>query len=106
MKISVATLPNYSRLSLTTTLLGVLFLCICSYVYFVAAAVLDAVVERDFAHRASTVQSEISMLESKQMVARHEISSRIAVLSEVAAAETPLFVSRDGTSVALHKSFE
>lgn len=97
---------NFSPLSITWTLVGALFLCVCTYVYFVAVAVLDVVVERDHLQHASALQSEISLLESQQMVARHVISSRIAETAETAAAQSPLFVSRDGATVAFHKSFE
>lgn len=97
---------NISALSVTWALVGALFLCVCTYVYFVASAVLDVVVERDHLQHASALQSEISLLESQQMVARHIISSRIAETSETKTAQSPLFVSRDGATVAFHKSFE
>jgi len=91
-----------SPIALTMALVSIIMLLVVAYVYFVAAAVLAAVMHQDHERTAMAVRSEIAELETQLITAQHTISSRLAVETDFAATEQKIFLERaPDTNVAL-----
>jgi hypothetical protein len=91
-----------SPITLTATLFGIVAMLMVAYVYFVAAAVLAAVMHQDHERMATAVRSEIAELETTLITAQHTISNRLAAETDFAATEQKIFLERSSdTNVAL-----
>lgn len=98
---ALATISALSPSVLSSLLVGFGALCIFAYVYFVAASVLDVVVRQDAESSASTLLSEIAILETELIAAQHTISSRLANLDGYENDHEKVFVVRGGSSLVL-----
>lgn len=93
------TIEALSRPALTPVIFAMLLALIALYMYYLSVSVLHVVLRQEATHRVSVLTTEIAVLETEYINARHSISSRLATLTDYSDATEKIFLARETDSV-------
>jgi hypothetical protein len=97
-KITIAT---FSQPTLTPVFFVVLLALVSVYMYYVSVSVVHVVMRKEAVHNRSLLVSEIALLETQYINARHAISERLADLDGYGDIEKKVFLSRSNENLVV-----
>jgi len=85
------------------TMLCVLLLVvgIFSYMYFLSLSVVHVVMKKEASQDINQLRSEIALLETSYIEARHQISNRIASVDGLSETQNKIFISQSDQNLVL-----
>lgn len=103
MNVKVITENNHLHTSLCA---GLLLLSIFAYMYFLTLSVVHVVLRQETSEKINSLRSEIALLESEYIEARHDISDQIATLEDFSQSQEKIFIHRGESSLVLKADSE
>ncbi len=102
----IKTEPNriITEKRLFVTFLGIFVGLVCAYMYLVSATVLHVVMQSEVTQEVKVVNSEISELEHKLILAQHKVSADIATMQGFSPVVNKVFIDRAPDSLVLSVS--
>ena len=103
MNVKVITENNHLHTSLCA---GLLLMSVFAYMYFLTLSVVHVVLRQETSEKINLLRSEIALLESDYIDARHNISDRIVTLENFSLNQEKIFIHRGESSLVLKVSSE
>lgn len=103
MNVKVITTNNHFHTSLCA---GLLLLSIFAYMYFLTLSVVHVVLRQETNEKIHALRSDIALLESEYIEARHNINNKIATLEDFSLNQEKIFITRGESSLVLNVETE
>jgi hypothetical protein len=87
--------------SVTTLAFGTLLVMVVLYLYFLNMSVVQVVMRTEYIQTKNTLNTEIALMESQFIQAKHDVSAKLAGLDTFTAEDNKIFVERGGSSLVL-----
>ena len=87
--------------SVTTVAFGTLVAMVVLYLYFLNMSVVQVVMRTEYIQTQNDLNTEIALLESEFIQAKHQVSAKLASLDGHEDDSQKIFIERGGTSLVL-----
>jgi hypothetical protein len=91
---------------ITVSCIGLLFVSVISYMYFLSLSVVHVVMRKEVLQEINQLRSEIAFLESSYIEANHVISQQVATADGFSAVKDKVFIKSGGEGLVLRTANE